>query len=67
VNTISWHIDNPVTGKNAWNRTPAVHRVLPGGSHHAEFVKRLDEAADFLGSLEGSDGRKIPVIFRPYH
>ena len=34
VNTISWHMDNPATGGDSWDKTPAVFTILPGGEKH---------------------------------
>jgi mannan endo-1,4-beta-mannosidase len=67
INTISIHQDNPITGENAWDNTPAVDKILPNGSHHTEYTKRLDLIADFLLDLKTDDGIYIPIIFRPYH
>ena len=67
INTFSWHMDNPVSGGDSWDRTPAVARVLPGGDRHAAYVARLDAAADFFLSLKDRRGRPIPVWFRPFH
>lgn len=68
VNTISWHLDNPSNGKNAWDTTiNTVPNILPGGPKHELYKSWLDKLAGFAGSLKGSDGRAIPVIFRPYH
>lgn len=66
--TISWHPYNPVTGKNAWDASGnAVREVLSGGSRHDKFVEWLQTVAGFLNSLVTPDGRKVPVIFRPWH
>lgn len=67
INTFSWHMDNPVTGGDAWDKTPAVHRVLPGGDRHEAYRASLDAAADFFLSLKDRRGRPIPVWFRPFH
>lgn len=68
VNTISWHLDNPLNGKTAWDTTHAsVASVLPGGSKHELYKTWLDRAAAFFNDLKGSDGRPVPVLFRPYH
>lgn len=68
INTISWHSDNPLTLGDAWDRTPAVAAVLPGGTHHVMFRDTfLSKIADYLDSLRDSRGERIPVIFRPYH
>lgn len=66
VNTISWHMDNLTTGGNAWDTTASVSDILPGGSHHEEFVHQLDLLADMLNGLHTTFS-KIPVIFRPWH
>ena len=67
INTISWHVDNPVTLKSAWDNTNAISSVLPNGRNHKKFTNWLDNAAEFLKSLKGSDGKLVPIIFRPYH
>jgi mannan endo-1,4-beta-mannosidase len=71
VNTISWHAYNPVTGKDSWadNKTVniTIAKILPGGSHHKAFKKRLDRVARYLKSLKTPDGTQVPVVFRPWH
>lgn len=68
ISTISWHFDNPATGKNAWDNTPnAVKTVLPGGENHQKFTSWLDKAAYFFLSLKDKKGKNIPILFRPYH
>lgn len=67
INTISWHMDNPVTGGDSWDNTPAVSEILPGGKMHEFFRERLDLYADFLNELVAETGEKVPVIFRPFH
>lgn len=68
VNTFSWHMFNPVTGKNFYDTTPAVAAILPGGEKHAEYKEALDLLAAFAHSLKGRDGSgHIPIIFRPFH
>lgn len=67
INTLSWHQDNPVTGGDSWDQTPAVHAVIPGGALHDQFRETLDHLADFLSGLKTTDGTMVPVIFRPWH
>jgi alpha-galactosidase len=68
VVTISWHAQNPVTDKNAWDPSGhAVKEVLPGGSRHKLMMKWIGRVADFLLSLRDDEGNAIPVIFRPWH
>jgi len=68
VNTFSWHINNPLSGGDAWDNTPGtVAAVLPGGAKHELFKSWLDNAAVYLLSLKGDDGKAIPILYRPYH
>ena len=69
VITLSWHVDNPLTGGNSWDISSdkVVASVLPGGEKHDEFRAWLDNLAEFLGSLRDDQGVAIPVIFRPWH
>lgn len=67
INTISWHLDNPVSGRNAWDTRRAVHAILPGRPQHALYQSYLDRAASYLQSLRGDSGELIPIIFRPFH
>lgn len=68
ISTISWHLDNPATGKNAWDNTPnSLKTVLPGGINHQKFTTWLDKAATFFLSLKDKNGKAIPILFRPYH
>ena len=39
VITLSWHMYNPVSGANSWDKTPAVHELVPGGAKH-EVLKK---------------------------
>lgn len=67
LNTISWHAYNPVSGGNAWDTSKAVRQLLPHGSHHAEFRRRLDRIADYFETLTDQNGNLIPLMFRPLH
>jgi mannan endo-1,4-beta-mannosidase len=68
VNTLSWHMNNPLSGKDAWdNPQGTVASVLPGGSQHQKFTSWLDNAAEYFLSLKGSDGKLVPILYRPYH
>ena len=70
INTISWHVDNFVTGGNAWDVGPnVVASILPGGSHHEQYLEQLDVLADFFLSLKKGFLFKhhIPIVFRPFH
>lgn len=66
--TISWHLNNPLTGKSAWDPAPAtVTSILPGGEKNELYKGWLDKLTGFLLDLKGSKGEFIPVVFRPYH
>ncbi len=68
VSTISWHMDNPLTMKNSWDTTSgSLRSILPNGEKHQLYLSWLDQAAQFLGNLKGSDGKKIPILYRPFH
>ena len=69
INTISWHLNNPATGGNAWDTNPvhAVKSILPKGANHEIYKFWLDIVAQFLKSLKTEDGIMVPVIFRPFH
>lgn len=68
VVTLSWHLNNPLTGKTAWDPAPeTVASVLPGGEKHELYKTWLDKVAAFLRDLKGNRGEAIPIIFRPFH
>lgn len=73
--TISWHLDNPLTGGTSWVKPDSitaeekqtVAAVLDGGAQHDKFVGWVDSVAVFLNSLVTPYGVKVPVLFRPWH
>ncbi|HEY4965606.1 MAG TPA: glycosyl hydrolase [Puia sp.] len=68
VITLSWHLNNPLTGGNAWDNKPgAVASILPGGAKNALYTGWLDRIAGFLKTLKGKNGEPIPVILRLFH
>ncbi|MFC4212327.1 glycoside hydrolase family 26 protein [Pedobacter lithocola] len=67
INTLSWHVQNFVTGKNYYDTTNCVSAILPGGGKHKEFTVALDKVASFIKSLKSDKGVAVPVIFRPFH
>jgi hypothetical protein len=49
VITLSWHLNNPLTGGTAWDNKPgAVASILPGGSKNALYTSWLDRVAVFI-------------------
>ena len=69
INTCSWHGDNIVTGKTAWDcgQDSVVRSILHGGSNHTKFLIWLDRLAAFFNDLKDEKGVAIPIIFRMYH
>lgn len=70
INTISWHMDNLLTGGDSWaTGRRVVATILPGGSHHAVLKLQLDELAAFVRGIPSVPGTKaaIPLILRPWH
>lgn len=69
VVTISWHLDNPMTGGTSWDvSNPGVIKsVLKGGENHKLYMQWLKRLADYILTFRDEDGRLIPFIFRPYH
>ena len=65
--TLSWHPDNPVSKKSAWDTTTAVPEVLKGGSLHEKYKEWLFKLANFMNGLKDESGNDIPVVFRPFH
>ncbi len=68
VITLSWHLNNPLTGKTAWDPAPGtVASILPGGEKNDLYKSWLDKVADFIVSLKGEHDEQIPVILRLFH
>lgn len=66
--TLSWHMNNPLTEKDAWDTTPkSLASVLPGGEKHEKFKAWLDEGIKFITTLKDLNGNAIPILYRPYH
>lgn len=69
VNTLSWHMDNPLNGKTAWDTSSpnTIKEMLPGGSVHQKYKQWLDRFVKFNSRLTGAHGKPIPLLFRPFH
>ena len=70
VNSISWHLRNPVSGADSWNmETPGTvtEVVTVGTEANKKMVEWLGKTADFISNLKDSTGNVIPVVFRPWH
>jgi mannan endo-1,4-beta-mannosidase len=71
VNTISWHMTNPVSGESSWSGGDIVSRLIPGGDLHERLTGYLDAFVEFNEdlkvSLDNGEEQSIPIIFRPWH
>ena len=70
VITACCHLNNPLTGGDSWDnsRNDVVKSILTeGNATRIKYLQWLDRCAEFANNLKGSDGKLIPVIFRPYH
>ena len=74
VITLSWHLDNPLSGGTSWindslraQESRTVAEVLKDGEAHDRLVAYIDSAAAFIRSLQTPYGVQVPVIFRPWH
>lgn len=68
INTISWHLRNPLTGDSSWDVSSdqVVRSIIPGGQNHELYKQWLDRLAVFFHSLK-SGRTPVPVLFRPFH
>jgi hypothetical protein len=69
VITLSWHFNNPFTGKTAWDAPMAgtVTAILDSPATRALYTSWLDKGAVFLQSLKGDKGEQIPIVLRLFH
>ena len=69
ITTISWHMYNPVTGKDAWDVSDdrTVRKILRKKDVREKFTHFLDLAAEYILTLRDDEGQLIPLIFRPFH
>ncbi|SHJ65004.1 mannan endo-1,4-beta-mannosidase [Aquimarina spongiae] len=65
--TISWHPNNPMSGKSSWDTTSTVKQILKGGVLYDSYKEYLAKVALFLKKLDGFWQSDIPVVFRPFH
>lgn len=74
INTFCWHLREPskedsfyTADMTADQKANAFKSILPDGTHHEWYKKKLDKIASVLLNLKGSNGELIPIIFRPFH
>lgn len=70
INSVSWHLRNPVTGGNAWDvsdSTTVSQVVTDGTPVNKMMIEWIGKTADFIGNLKDAEGNRIPVLYRPWH
>ena len=74
VNAFCWHFREPYSGDEFYssNIDPtdlnnAFASILPDGENHDYYIEKLDKIADVTSNMIGGDGKKVPIIFRPFH
>ncbi|MGI0105768.1 glycosyl hydrolase [Salinimicrobium sp. WS361] len=74
VNHFTWHLREPYEGDHFYaddmtefQRANAFKSILPGGANHEYYKEKLLKVAEVTKNLKGSDGKLIPIIFRPFH
>lgn len=74
VNTFSWHFLEPFEGEFFYTdqmteeqNQNALTSILPGGENHEYYKKKLQKVAKVTKGMIGNDGKRVPIIFRPFH
>lgn len=70
ISTFSWHVRNPLSRGNSWNTEgdSVVYQCITEGNPLNDTIKTwIGRAADFIGSLRDDEGKRIGVVFRPWH
>ena len=74
INTFCWHLREPYNEKSFYSadmtseqRTDAFKSLLPGGKFNNWYKKKLDKVASVISNLKDTNGKQIPIIFRPFH
>ena len=74
INTFCWHLREPYNEKSFYSadmtseqRTDAFKSLLPGGKFNDWYKKKLEKVASVVSNLKDTNGKQIPIIFRPFH
>jgi len=74
VNIFVWHLREPYQGEEFYTgnmsdfqKNNALKSILPGAANHEYYKDKLRKVAKIANALIGDDGKKIPIIFRPFH
>jgi len=71
VTSFCWHQYDP-TGTSFYsneveNASQIGNSLLPGNENNSLYKDKLKNMANYAKSTRGSNGRSIPIVFRPYH
>ncbi|RYY32127.1 MAG: beta-mannosidase [Sphingobacteriaceae bacterium] len=67
VNTISWHLNDPATGKTSWSTSlSSVRQILTDPKVKALYFTWLDKFAFFVSKAQEEE-KAVPIIYRPFH
>ena len=74
INTFCWHLREPYNEKSFYSadmtseqRTDAFKSLAPGGKFNDWYKKKLEKVASVVSNLKDTNGKQIPIIFRPFH
>lgn len=69
MNALSWHLRNPLTGGDSWdNANDSTLAVVMRDKAMTDTLRKwIGMTADFIGDLRDKDGKRIPVMWRPWH
>ncbi|MHA3789421.1 glycoside hydrolase family 26 protein [Flavobacterium hauense] len=75
VNIFCWHLREPYNQDTFYasditdplQKANAFKSILPGGENHDLYKSKLDKVAKVFNDLKDTNGKLIPVIFRPFH
>lgn len=68
LNTLSWHLNNPLNDSSAWDTTHySVQNILSDRVVHEKYKRYLDRLSNFISELKTDNGELVPIIFRPFH
>ncbi|WP_394972745.1 glycoside hydrolase family 26 protein [uncultured Croceitalea sp.] len=68
--TMSWHAINPNDDSafgNFGEKKDVVSKMLENGEFRVRFLDLLERVAKLFNNLKDSEGKSIPVLFRPWH
>lgn len=69
VNTIAWHMNNPVDPTQGMKSTQdsTIYYLFADPKLIERYHSWMDAAADYLLSLKGDNGEPVPVLLRLFH